>query len=255
VGYALGEAGLIAAFDRVRNHFGVNRVGQAGALAALADQGWLRRVVSGGVAAAVAALGGSLADRLFPKPIVDVAGLGAFVGGRAAFVAQTSLYGYLKERMGTSYPRYFEDPAFAGLIRAAAERSCAACAADLAVYAAALTGADGRLAADACAALARRCFADALAAAGAGAQAEDATAFADRAARTLWANVPHGMEVFAASGAAILDSAPVVDEFKALDRRIVLSSIRFRWIGVREQLMRRLDAPAVCADWRGRAGG
>lgn len=45
IGYALGEAGLIAAFDRVRNHFGVNRIGQIGALAALADQDWLRAVV------------------------------------------------------------------------------------------------------------------------------------------------------------------------------------------------------------------
>ncbi|MFN3938010.1 MAG: pyridoxal phosphate-dependent aminotransferase [Gemmobacter sp.] len=44
VGYAIGAPGLIAAFDKVRNHFGVGRVAQAGALAALADQDWLRRV-------------------------------------------------------------------------------------------------------------------------------------------------------------------------------------------------------------------
>ncbi len=41
VGYALGAAPLIAAFDKVRNHFGVGRIAQAGALAALADRGWL----------------------------------------------------------------------------------------------------------------------------------------------------------------------------------------------------------------------
>ena len=38
VGYAIGEAGLIKSFDKIRNHFGVNRIAQAGALAALADQ-------------------------------------------------------------------------------------------------------------------------------------------------------------------------------------------------------------------------
>lgn len=38
VGYALGERTLISAFDRVRNHFGVGRVSQAGALAALGDR-------------------------------------------------------------------------------------------------------------------------------------------------------------------------------------------------------------------------
>ena len=38
VGYAIGEAGLIKSFDKIRNHFGVNKIAQAGALAALADQ-------------------------------------------------------------------------------------------------------------------------------------------------------------------------------------------------------------------------
>ncbi|SNR39994.1 pyridoxal phosphate-dependent aminotransferase [Paracoccus sediminis] len=46
MGYAIGHPDLIAGFDRVRNHFGVNRTGQAGALAALADQDWLARVVT-----------------------------------------------------------------------------------------------------------------------------------------------------------------------------------------------------------------
>ncbi|MEO1549637.1 MAG: pyridoxal phosphate-dependent aminotransferase [Pseudomonadota bacterium] len=45
VGYALGTPELIAAFNRVRNHFGVGRVSQAGALAALKDQAWLTQVV------------------------------------------------------------------------------------------------------------------------------------------------------------------------------------------------------------------
>ena len=38
VGYAIAEEGLATAFNKVRNHFGVNRIAQAGALAALADQ-------------------------------------------------------------------------------------------------------------------------------------------------------------------------------------------------------------------------
>ncbi len=46
VGYAIGHPDLIAAFDRVRNHFGMNRISQIGALAALADQDWLAQVVA-----------------------------------------------------------------------------------------------------------------------------------------------------------------------------------------------------------------
>lgn len=44
VGYALGHGDLIAAFDRVRNHFGLGRVAQAGAVVALADGDWLAEV-------------------------------------------------------------------------------------------------------------------------------------------------------------------------------------------------------------------
>ena len=44
VGYAIAAPALIHAFDKMRNHFGVGRLAQAGALAALADQDWLRHV-------------------------------------------------------------------------------------------------------------------------------------------------------------------------------------------------------------------
>ena len=45
IGYALGERRVIEAFDKVRNHYGINRVGQIGALAALRDQDYLRVAV------------------------------------------------------------------------------------------------------------------------------------------------------------------------------------------------------------------
>lgn len=45
VGYALGAPELITAFHKVRNHFGMNRAAQAGALAALQDQKWLSAVI------------------------------------------------------------------------------------------------------------------------------------------------------------------------------------------------------------------
>lgn len=44
VGYAITAPELAQAFDKLRNHFGVGRIAQAGALAALADQGWLASV-------------------------------------------------------------------------------------------------------------------------------------------------------------------------------------------------------------------
>lgn len=44
-GYAIGEAETIRAFEKVRNHFGVNRMAQAACLAALKDQAHLERAV------------------------------------------------------------------------------------------------------------------------------------------------------------------------------------------------------------------
>ncbi|MGB3178424.1 MAG: pyridoxal phosphate-dependent aminotransferase [Albidovulum sp.] len=44
IGYAIADAPLITAFNKIRNHFGVSRIAQAGALAALADQAWLSTV-------------------------------------------------------------------------------------------------------------------------------------------------------------------------------------------------------------------
>ncbi|MBY6202185.1 pyridoxal phosphate-dependent aminotransferase [Maritalea mobilis] len=46
VGYALAAPEFIAAFNRIRNHFGMGRVAQAGALAALQDQDYLQSTVA-----------------------------------------------------------------------------------------------------------------------------------------------------------------------------------------------------------------
>ena len=56
VGYILGEASVIKSFDKIRNHFGVSRIAQAGALAAIKDQAYLRDVVAK-VAASKARIG------------------------------------------------------------------------------------------------------------------------------------------------------------------------------------------------------
>ena len=44
VGYGIAAPELVQAFNKLRNHFGVGRIAQAGALAALADQEWLASV-------------------------------------------------------------------------------------------------------------------------------------------------------------------------------------------------------------------
>lgn len=45
IGYCISEAGTIRQFEKVRNHYGINRIAQMGAVAALADQAYLTETV------------------------------------------------------------------------------------------------------------------------------------------------------------------------------------------------------------------
>lgn len=44
VGYAIGHSDVIRSFEKIRNHFGMNRISQIAALVALEDQGWIDHV-------------------------------------------------------------------------------------------------------------------------------------------------------------------------------------------------------------------
>lgn len=182
-----------------------------------------------------------------------------FVQTRASYVGQTSLYGYLKARMGTRYRVMFEDDVFSASIRDAAVKVFIACLADLTIFTVAVAAAGGRLRADEAQALARHCFQTAL---DRGLTEVDpdqipADAVADFEARTVataWSNAAQGPDTFQASGRGLIRHAPVVDEFKELDQEIVQNSIRFRWRDIREQARKRFDGAAIAAAWRDRAG-
>lgn len=69
VGYALAAPDLARAFDKVRNHFGMNRAAQAGALAALADADWMAQTVARVARARdrIAAIGAGCGLRALPS--------------------------------------------------------------------------------------------------------------------------------------------------------------------------------------------
>ena len=131
VGYALGAADLIAAFDRVRNHFGVGRIAQAGALAALADQAWLGHVRAE-VATARDGLGAiARANGLVPLP--SAANFVTMDCGRDGAFARRLLQGLVAQDVFVRMP--FAAPQDR-CIRVGCGR-----AADLAAFGAALPGA------------------------------------------------------------------------------------------------------------------
>jgi histidinol-phosphate aminotransferase len=68
VGYAITNPELALAFDKIRDHFGMSRVSQAGALAALSDQDWLASVQTRTVAARERLSAIARANGLTPLP-------------------------------------------------------------------------------------------------------------------------------------------------------------------------------------------
>ena len=197
----------------------------------------------------------TLAIRFDKSPIATVAGLAQFNQTRASYIAQTSLYGYLKTRMGTRFVSMFEDDVFVATIRASRTQVFMSCLSDLTIHSIGLAVNAQHFSQQDAAFFARYCFELALS----DALSEDIEArgleeaidhFANRADGAAWATVATGETAFAGSCDDLIRFAPVIDEFKELDHEIVRNSIRFRWRDVREQLRKRIDGPAICIDWQ-----
>ena len=77
--------------------------------------------------------------------------------------------------------------------------------------------------------------------------------FASRSGLTDWDAAGVGETAFSKSPNALVEFAPVVDEYKEADREIVMNSIRFRWRDVREQLRKKIDPEAIVQDWTAEA--
>jgi hypothetical protein len=187
-------------------------------------------------------------------PLDSVEALCRFVSTRAAFIAQKTLYNYLKTRMGTRYPSMFEDDMFIASIDIAKLHVYTACLADLAIFAAWQVRQEAAepLAPEDCKALALHCFRRGLEDNAAPAEAVEsfsaAEALADferRLAFRDWDAGPQGVDIFSESPAALVRWAPIAPELKQFDQEIVENSIKFKWRDVRRDLGKRLDAAAV----------
>jgi histidinol-phosphate aminotransferase len=102
VGYGIGPRGLVAAFDRVRNHFGLGRVAQAGALGALSDPAWVPEV-AGRVAAARSEIG-RMARAAGLRPLPSSTNFVAIDCGRDGAFAKAVLEGLLRREVFVRMP-------------------------------------------------------------------------------------------------------------------------------------------------------
>jgi hypothetical protein len=199
------------------------------------------------------------------EPIDSLSGLSRFVSTRAAFIAQKTLYGYLKTRMGTRYPSMFEDDVFVQSINIAKMQVFAACLSDLAIFTVRRALHDAAIDSEAgdvlCRRLALHCYRRGLADNEAQAEGvegfvpgEVQAAFERRLAFFDWQDGASGADIFAESPAALVRWAPIAPELKKFDEEIVRNSVRFAWREVRSQFEKRVDGAAVAADARQELG-
>jgi len=184
--------------------------------------------------------------------ISDNDGLRGFIETRASYVAQTSLYGYLRTRAGTRFPVLFEDDGFMRSVNIAKWHVWLACVADLSVFAGGLLlqragGPPERVGAHMAATVDRL-----LTLVGVPADAgPEYAAHAQRVRARLqlcnWPAVADDRSAFSESEPALVYWSPVADELKRHDVLIVSNSIRFLWQEVRRELRRNLDAAAIMA--------
>jgi hypothetical protein len=185
-------------------------------------------------------------------PIADSAELVRFLQSRSSYVAQTSLYGYLRTRAGTRYPELFADDGFVRSVNVAKWHIWLACLGDLAVYAGGLLARRSGAQHAQVAALLREAVEAILSATGfpddAGPEfAPHVQRLRARLALCDWAAVGDDDGAFAESPSALVQWAPIVDQLKELDEPIVRNSVRFRWQEVRRDLRASLRADALIA--------
>lgn len=189
-----------------------------------------------------------------PDPVRSCADFEYFLATRSAFIAQKTLYGYVKTRMGMQYPTLFKDDVFIASINIAKWQVYASCLSDLSIFMAARvytkTG-DAKeassVALESFNAVIKDRFANPEFA---GNIHELLEAFERRLALVDWNYCIEGEGAFKESPVALIRWAPIEDQLKKYDTEIVRNSIRFQWQRVRHDFIQVFNADAFLEDLR-----
>ncbi len=177
-----------------------------------------------------------------------------FIDKQSAFVSQVTLYTYIKTRAGTQWPKLFENETYLTSLKIARWHIFAACVADLSIFAAAQPYKAGLMDKKQSAYFAQFVINHILSAV----EQEDIDpnlflkkieASRKRCQKMDYARAAEGDFAFDTSAQALIDWAPVSDEFKKNDEAIVRNSIHLRWISIRRDVARGLNMERLMADW------
>jgi len=169
--------------------------------------------------------------------IEEIESLMSFVSSRSSYIAQVSLYGYLKARAGTRYVSLIREPLFASSMKTARNRIFFACLMDLTLHVLKTIQARKKHNFQNFNLFARQFFIQTL-----NKSPEEVFESLERKKVILQfekylnnndrTGADDSYQSFSESRSALLKWAPVVEEFKIQDEEIVSNSIHFKWLRV-----------------------
>ncbi len=178
--------------------------------------------------------------------IEEIESLRSFVSSRSSYMAQVSLYGYLKARAGTRYISLIKDSLFASSIKTARNQIFFACLIDLTLHVLKKIHNRKEQNIQNLDSFARQFFIQTLAKAPEEVfesleRKEVILEFEKNLRKHNWTSTDDSHESFSGSRSALLKWAPVVEEFKIQDEEIVSNSIHFKWLRVCQEFEKLMD--------------
>ena len=170
------------------------------------------------------------------KKITNISELKNFIQRKSAWVAQETLYGYLKTRMGAKYILMFDDEIFLGSINKAKWNIYAVALQDLTFYC--LSYLKTNLNIDNTS-KANDIYEEILSEEIKNEMPNDIVElskkkFNERLKKIKWNNYYNSLP-FNESALALYEWSPVAEELKSLDRKIVLNSMILKWDNIKDE--------------------
>ncbi|MBO6519317.1 MAG: hypothetical protein JJ900_00390 [Rhodospirillales bacterium] len=192
--------------------------------------------------------------------IQDLDSLKEFIVTRSAFIAQKTLYGYVKTRMGTKYPEMFQDQNIIHSLNIAKMHAFDACLSDFCIWAIATAFSRMEMDDSGRAQIALSIFKhgihENLEESVDEFNPDDAVrAFEDRLASVDWHGAAQTRDQFTLSPTRVVKWAPISDDLKKYDIEYVENSVKFAWANIRRQFEKRLDRDALAQNMGGPAAG
>ncbi len=172
------------------------------------------------------------------KKIRDLTDLENFIQKKSAWVSQVTLYGYLKTRMGTKYVLHFDDEKFLGSINTAKWNIYSIALQDLTFYTLSYLKVIKNYQNTE---KSKIIYNSILEKEKNNGMPEDIinsakTIFQERYDNINWEKYFNNLP-FNKSALALYDWAPIAEELKTLDRKIVLNSMILKWDNIKEEFI------------------